>query len=163
MVGALVTEVNTLHRGGRTLDGFPAGDFFDPTGLTAGDLGLSEGVARSAGNIAAGASGGAGDGSIALGIAGLRSAGSAALGGESLGEFYTGLVATVAVMVRGAEQSAVAQDAMLANVRAQRSSVSDVSTDEEMVMLIRQQQAYSAASRLVNVADEMMQDVLRMV
>jgi flagellar hook-associated protein 1 FlgK len=44
-----------------------------------------------------------------------------------------------------------------------RASVSGVSVDEEMVALIGQQQAYSAAARIVKVADDMMQSVLNMI
>ena len=51
----------------------------------------------------------------------------------------------------------------MANVQAQRSSVSDVSIDEEMVSLIQGQQAFAAASKIVNAADEMMQSILDMV
>jgi flagellar hook-associated protein FlgK len=41
--------------------------------------------------------------------------------------------------------------------------MSGVSIDEEMVAVIMHQQAYAAAARLVSVADEMIQEVLRMV
>jgi flagellar hook-associated protein 1 len=45
----------------------------------------------------------------------------------------------------------------------QRSSVSGVSIDEEMVNLIAQQEAYAAAARLIQMADEVIQDLLQMV
>jgi flagellar hook-associated protein 1 FlgK len=44
-----------------------------------------------------------------------------------------------------------------------RVSVSGVSTDEELVQLMRHQQAYAAAAKLVSAADEMAQTVLNMV
>jgi flagellar hook-associated protein 1 FlgK len=44
-----------------------------------------------------------------------------------------------------------------------RLSVSGVSVDEEMVSLINQQHAYSVAAQLVKVADEMIEEVLRLV
>ena len=44
-----------------------------------------------------------------------------------------------------------------------RASVSGVSVDDEMVALITQQQAYTAAARIVNIADEMIRTVLDMI
>jgi flagellar hook-associated protein 1 FlgK len=165
LVAALVDEVNTLHRAGRTPAGLGGVDFFDGTGRTAGTIALDGRILQSTDNIAAGAGagGGAGDGVVALSIAQLRTGGARTLGGQSLGEFYTGMVSSLGVITREAEQASAAQDTMLASLEAQRSSVSDVSVDEELVNLMRQQQAYAAASRLVTIANSMMDDVLRMV
>ena len=44
-----------------------------------------------------------------------------------------------------------------------RESLSGVSTDEELILVMQHQQAYSAAARLVSVVDEMMQTVLQLV
>jgi flagellar hook-associated protein 1 FlgK len=52
---------------------------------------------------------------------------------------------------------------VVSQAEALRKSVSGVSIDEEMTSIIAQQNAYAAAARLVNVADEMMRDVLAMV
>jgi len=51
----VVTEVNALHAGGRTLTGATGVNFFDPTGLTAASMQVSGDVQRSTDNIAAGA------------------------------------------------------------------------------------------------------------
>jgi flagellar hook-associated protein 1 len=67
------------------------------------------------------------------------------------------------VLTRAAEQGSTSQDALVANVQAQRSSATEVSIDEEMVSLIKGQQAFAAASKIVNAADEMMQSILDMV
>ncbi len=114
-------------------------------------------IALSVANIAAGATGGPGDGSVALRLAGLRTTGVAAAGGQTLSELYGGVVTSVVVLTRAAEQGSASQDTLVANVAAQRSSVSDVSIDEEMVSLIQGQQAFAAASKIVGAADEMMQ------
>lgn len=160
---SLVQEVNRAHAAGKTPSGETGIDFFDPTGLTAGTIALGARIVQSPNNIAAGTDGSSGDGTVALGIAGLRTAGLAGLGGQTLSEFYTGMVSTLGVITRTATEQSSAQETVLANVKAQRSSVSDVSVDEEMVNLTRQQQAYAAAARLVTIANEMMDDVLKMV
>jgi flagellar hook-associated protein 1 FlgK len=52
---------------------------------------------------------------------------------------------------------------MMAQLENQRESVSGVSLDEEMINLIKFQNAYTAAAKLIMTADEMMQTVLQMV
>jgi len=44
-----------------------------------------------------------------------------------------------------------------------RESISGVSIDEEMVNLVKYQNAYQAAAKLITTADEMMQSVLNMI
>ena len=46
---------------------------------------------------------------------------------------------------------------------ARRQSVSGVSTDEELVNMMRVQQSYTAATKLIKTADEMLQTLLAMV
>jgi len=46
-------------------------------------------------------------------------------------------VTSVAVLTRAASQGSASQDALVANVQAQRSSATEVSIDEEMVSLIK--------------------------
>jgi flagellar hook-associated protein 1 FlgK len=161
--GALVTEVNAIHRTGYTPGGATNTDFFDPAGTTAGTLALTAPIAASATNIAAGATNAPGDGSIALQIAGLAGTGVLSLAGKSLREFYVEIAAGVGLEVRNAMEDADTQQELVDYADLRRSSVSGVSVEEEMVALIAQQQAYSAAARLVRVADEMMQDLMNTI
>jgi flagellar hook-associated protein 1 FlgK len=162
LAAAVVAQVNALHQTGTTPGGLTGTDFFDPAGVTARSIALAAAVAASPAAIAAGATANAGDGAIALSLAGLRTTTIPALGG-SAGEFYDGLVARIGSFTRDASEQARASSILVANADARRSSVSGVSIDEEMVTLIAQQQAYTAATRLVRVADEMLDDLLRMV
>jgi flagellar hook-associated protein 1 FlgK len=52
---------------------------------------------------------------------------------------------------------------MVAQLDNYRESISGVSLDEEMINLIKFQNAYAAAAKLVVTADELMQTVLQMV
>ncbi len=160
---AIVTEVNALHRSGTGLNGAKNVDFFDPTGLTARTMALSSAVTLSTDNIAAGTSGGAGDGSLALRIGQLRTTGVASYGGQTLAQGYTTMVSAIGVQTRDATQRAAAQDTLVEQIRSQRASVTDVSIDEELTSMITNQHAFTAASRLVTVADQMIQDVIAMV
>ncbi|HXE56787.1 MAG TPA: flagellar basal body rod C-terminal domain-containing protein, partial [Gemmatimonadales bacterium] len=168
LAAAVVTEVNAIHRQGITAAGATGTDFFDPAGVTAGSMAVAAPIRQSLGAIATGRPGAGntylpGDGSIALELARLGTAPLASLGGQALGAAYAGLIGELAVVSRDADQRAASQEVLVAAATAQRASVSGVSLDEEMVNLMLHQQAYAAAAKLVTVADEMVQDLLRMV
>jgi flagellar hook-associated protein 1 FlgK len=162
-VAAVVTEVNAIHQVGFTASGVTGTDFFDPTGLTGQTLSLTAAIQASGDAIAAGATAAAGDGDVALQLAALRSSPVGSLGSRSLGEFYAGTVSSFGVAVQDAIQTSSAHQTLVSRAQAQRSSANGVSVDEEMIWLIAQQQAFAAAVRLVTVADEMVEDLLRMV
>ncbi|HET9064816.1 MAG TPA: flagellar hook-associated protein FlgK [Gemmatimonadales bacterium] len=163
LAAELVSTVNGLHQAGTTTGGATGIAFFDPAGVTAGTIALSADVLADPANIVTGATAAPGDNSVALALANLGQTGFPGLNGDSPGRFYAGVVSSLGTIIRDATQSADAASVITAGIEAQRSAVHGVSTDEEMVKLIQQQQAFSAAARLVVVADEMMQDVLRMV
>jgi flagellar hook-associated protein 1 FlgK len=163
LASVLVRQINTLHRSGVTPAGDRDQDFFDPVGLSAQTIRLAAPIQQSADRIAAGSSGAPGDGTLAQTVASLRDTALGELGGRRLGQFYTDLVAQVAAATAEARQSAESQDTLVAQLANQRSSISDVSLDEELVSLITSQQGYAAAARLIGVADEMMRELLRAV
>jgi flagellar hook-associated protein 1 FlgK len=163
LVKGIVTEVNGIHTASRTLTGATGVPFFKPTGLTSAGMAVSDEVLRSTDNIAAGQSGGAGDNAAALAIASLRTSGVASFGGNTIGQAYQLVVSDLGVMLNAATQHQTAQEVVVNQADSLRKSISGVSIDEEMTNLISQQNAYAAAARLVNVADQMMQDVIAMV
>jgi flagellar hook-associated protein 1 FlgK len=163
LAAELVGTMNTIHAAGTTHGGVTGVNLFNPSGVTAGTIALSADVIADANNIVTGMTAAPGDNTVALQLAGLRSIGFPALNSDTPGGFYAGVVASLGTIVRDAQQAAQTAEVITAGISAQRSAVHGVSTDEEMVRLIQQQQAFSAAARLVVVADEMMQDVLRMV
>lgn len=163
LAAELVGSINGLHQAGTTNGGATGIAFFDPAGVTAGTIALSADVLVDPANIVTGATAAPGDNSVALALANLGQTGFPGLNGDSPGRFYAGVVSSLGTIIRDASQSADAASVITAGIEAQRNAVHGVSTDEEMVKLIQQQQAFSAAARLVVVADEMMQDVLRMV
>jgi flagellar hook-associated protein 1 FlgK len=162
-VKAVVTEVNSIHRNGYGLDGQTGIDFFDPGGLTAGSIALSETVAESPRAIAAGSLPEAGDNEVALQIAGLAHTGVDSVEGRTLRSLYTDFSILVGNAVRGAQQEETTHQTLMDQADVMRLSVSGVSVDEEMINLITQQEAYAAAARLIRVADEMIQEVLRLI
>jgi flagellar hook-associated protein 1 FlgK len=163
LVSAMVQTINGLHESGTTSANTTGTDFFDPTGMTAASVNLAAPIAASASNIVTGATSAAGDNSLALQIAALRTNGIGALGGSTLGDNYTSIVTGVGTMVNTATQQSSAAKVISDGLQAQRSSETGVSTNDEMIALITQQQAFTAAAHIVTVADDLMQEVLKMV
>jgi flagellar hook-associated protein 1 FlgK len=163
MAKSLVAEVNAIHQTGFTLTGATGRNFFDPAAITAGSIRLDPAIAASTDAIAAGRTTAPGDGGVALTLGSLASTGVASLGGRSMRSYLYGITADVGSAVRNAGDDADAQQVLVDRVDQQRASVSGVSVDEEMAILIGQQQAYSAAAHLIQVAQDMMDDVLQMV
>ncbi|MCE9600696.1 MAG: flagellar hook-associated protein FlgK [Gemmatimonadetes bacterium] len=159
----LVTEMNAIHRNGFTATGATNTDFFDSGLLTAGSITLASPLRVSSSNVAAGGSARPGDGSIALRLAQLGSAGIGGLAGRTFRDYYSGVAAGVGLAVDGASTDAEVQQALMDQADQQRTAVSGVSVDEEMVNLISQQQAFGAAAKIVTIADDMMKTILQTI
>lgn len=164
LADGIVREVNAVHTtgwaevGGTWVTGT---DFF--TGTGAAGIGLSAEVSGSAAYVAAGnASGATGNNQVALALAALRED-RGAVGGMSFNDFYAEVVTGVGLDVDSADKSATMHETLAFEADARRQSVSGVSVDEELVKLMSHQQAYMAATRLINVADEMTQAILNLV
>jgi flagellar hook-associated protein 1 FlgK len=174
LADGLVTAVNGLHVTG------PSGaPFFEPAvaagSVSAANIRISDQVAADPAAINAGVSDadtGPGDNRLALAMAGLRdspvtvtvaSGSFAGVTSSTFGGFYNSLVAGIGTLTQAAGQSATVYGTLADQADARRSAVSGVSTDEELVVLMGQQQAYAAAAHLVTVADEMARTILEMV
>ncbi len=182
LAGTIVREVNAIHASGRVYttaspSGTSAGNFFAQTGdETSGDSGqTARGMTLSSTLAAldqvassAGTATGPGNNAVAAGIAGLRNSsldffnasGTSILATTSLGTFYRDTVARVGLASGQAASAATVHETLASQADVRRQSVSGVATDEELVGLIKHQQAYSAAARLVKVVDEMTQTLV---
>ncbi|MES2046744.1 MAG: flagellar hook-associated protein FlgK [Pseudomonadota bacterium] len=142
--------VNAVQAQGRDLDGNPGAAMF-AAGDTPTDLSLTLSDPR--GIAAAGVGGGPRDNSNLVAFASLRNSG----GFEAS---TTALVSDTASTLAGRQQVADAQSAIRDGAVAARDSVSGVNLDSEAVDLMRFQQAYSASSRVIQVARETFQSIL---
>lgn len=178
LTAGIVGAVNDAHRTGWSATVEPGAppappgwtgsnvDFFDPAGTTAATIGLSTAVQGDPKAIAAsGVYGGGADNTVALRMAALRD--TKVMGGvpptTSLAMHYRDGVTAIAMKASAAESSATVHDTMAAQAEMRRQSVSGVATDEELIALMKHQQAYVAATRLVSAVDEMTQALLQMV
>lgn len=192
IAASLVQSVNDIHMTGWSPAGDAAGAdpswagsqvaFFDPGRLTASSIilagrgpddppGVLPGVRNDARYVAAGSLRYAtGDNSVALEMVQLRDrtdvvsvdpANPAAT--RSLRDAFRDLVTDVALETQAAANGAESGAMIVSEAELRRQSVAGVSTDEELTQLMRQQQAYVAATRLVTTVDEMAQAILNMV
>ncbi|MCC6316100.1 MAG: flagellar hook-associated protein FlgK [Gemmatimonadaceae bacterium] len=154
--------------------------FFDPAFVSAGTIRLSSAVVANAAVIASGdVQNAPGNNTIALAVAALRNdTGVDALRTRMGAAFatqvglatdtsyldhYTQVVTDVGVSVDESGNQFAIYDTLARQADTRRASVSGVSIDEELTLLMRHQQAYAAAAKLVKAADEMAQVILGMV
>ena len=174
LAAGMVEQVNAIHSSGFTTGGATGVNFFDPAGTTARTIAVS---AAAADVVTADAAGESTNNRIAMAMGALRGApqdntvaGSYAawtavqnnLGGVSFGEHYAVTVVNLGTVVNGAENDSTVYATLASQAGIRRESLSGVSTDEELILVMQHQQAYSAAARMVTVVDEMMQTILQL-
>ncbi len=170
---ALVTKFNEIHNKGYSLpyDGEPSKtgiDFFavpldqdgNPAKITAKNIALSQDILDSVYNIAASEQevdksqpDKQGDNRIALELAELRNTNSIPVVGN-FEDFTKKLIADLAVEASHSDKMQKGQEILVDNLNTNRLSISGVSIDEEMTMIIQYQHAYAAAARAISIMDE---------
>ena len=99
-----------------------------------------------------------GDNRNMLAMAALQTGG--LIGGNTLQQSYGQLVSVIGNKTREVQVAAESQYNLVTQVRATRESVSGVNLDEEAADLLRFQQAYQAAGKLIGVAQSMFETIL---
>jgi len=164
----LMTEVNTLHATGYGLDGSTGNDFFTGAATAAG-IQVNPLIANDT-NLIAAAEGfnlvpgdKPGDNGNAIAIANLQETQTMNGNTATFGAYYDSMVSDAGLAVQQATSYYDHQSQMVLQVENYRESISGVSIDEEAVNLIKYQNAYQAAAKLITTADEMMETVLAMI
>ena len=163
LASSIVSETNTRHATG-FIGANPAGNFFAGTGTTARTIRLDTAIVSDVMNIAAsGIANQSGDNSVALAISRLRDTPVTLLGQTAtINDGYRTIVSELAIGVSAANGTAKAARTLASQTDGRRDSVKGVSIDEEMVNLMKFQQSYAAAARLINVVDEMSQTLINL-
>ena len=154
-----------------TITGAPvAGDTVDISisENAAMNMAVSSTILNDIDKIAAGLSS-VGDGQNALNISNLQdslvfSSGGAFTPGSgtaTFDDFYNSLVSGLGANSRSSKTLLRNQEGVVLELDTQRESISGVSLDEEMINLIKFQQAYEASARMVTVVEEMFDVLIR--
>ena len=126
---------------------------------------LSDAVRNDPGAIAAGfgENGGQakpGDGSAALAIAGLRNSRVMIGGVPGFDEYFAKTVADIGLKGETAQRTLETEEIIMKELKSMQESISGVNMDEELSQMIKFQHGYSAAARVVNTFDEMLDTII---
>lgn len=75
-------------------------------------------------------------------------------------DFYAGMIGTIGTAGQLANNTIMSETTLVNSIEEQRQSMVGVSTDEELVELIKFQHMYNACSRYITVVDEMLESLI---
>ena len=157
----LMANVNPVQSAGYGLNAAaPSGlDFFTGSGIQ--NIAVNPTLINDPTQVAAASNPNApGDGSNALAQAQLQNSLSMSAGSLTFGQFYQGLVAQVGLDGQQNSLSQDGQNTLVDSLEQQRDSVSGVNLDEEMTDLIKYQNGYQAAVRVISTMDSMLNTII---
>lgn len=181
MAASFVSEVNAAHStgyvfNGTTIPGTAAGNFFDPGTVTnpvrGSTIRLHSLIAADASKIASSNDASApSNNGVSQALANLRSksatvswtSASGVTESGSFLNFFRSTVTRLGIDVRAAEDDSTVYSSLTEQADLRRQSVSGVNTDEELVQMLKVQQSYTAATKLIKTADEMLQTLLSLI
>ncbi|HIE32774.1 MAG TPA: hypothetical protein EYP81_01825, partial [Thermodesulfobacteriaceae bacterium] len=101
-----------------------------------------------------------GDNRNALRISDLSDSKREALGEASLYDYYAAVVGEIGVAGKKVSDAKTFMEDLIEQLQLMRDSISAVSLDEEMANLMKYQQAFAAAAKLMTTADEMLMTLI---
>ena len=155
----LANAFNAVHTAGFDLASVAGGNFFVPPPVTGAASNFTLAFTDPT-LIAASADGTVGSNGNVAALADLRT--QAIVSGQLPGDFYVNFVGRVGNKVAIASNQLEAQTLVIRQLKNQRSNISGVSLDEEAANLIRFQQAFQAAARVVTVIDELTRTIVNL-
>ena len=181
LVSTIASEINKIHKGGKSLDWDSKKpddkettdiEFFVGSNgeITAGNIRVNPDLSNF-NKIAVSESGAKGDGEVIKKILELREKidhpikfkdedGKEIEKNMTFDDFYRDLVDTIGIEGRKAKSITLNQAVLLKQIEDRKGSISSVSLDEEMTLMLQYQHSYIANSRVVNAIDEMMENIV---
>lgn len=161
----IATAYNGVHSAHVGLDGASGRNLFEPPAAVDGAaraMALSSDVRGQPSNLALAEDPAAlpGDNRGALALLAVADT-KIALGGTSnASDAYASILANAGAAVQGARNVEEHATAAASQITSLRESISGVSTDEEMISLMKFQRAYQASLRVIEVADSMLGELM---
>jgi len=156
----LISDVNAIHTQGRTSTSSGQAFF---TGDSMHTIEINNAIANNSSLVATGRTSEVGDNGLALEIANL---GNVSAGGSSkptVSDVYRNLLVDVASQRSSFEFLVENQSNVVASLQAKLASVAGVSLDEEGANMIRYQNGYNAAAKVISTVQQMYDALLNMV
>ena len=161
LASEFATAFNAIHRAGYDINGTAGTDFFSVPGTVAGAASHIAVNISDAALVAASSDGSAGSNGNLSALLALQNQ---ALGsGQTPTEAYASMVFQVGLSTANAKADSQGSQLTLQQLTNQRSALSGVSIDEESTNLIRYQQAYAAAARVITTVDQLTNITLNMM
>jgi flagellar hook-associated protein 1 FlgK len=156
----LIEEVNHLHVQGRT-DSSSGLSFF--SGDSMHTIQVNEAIRSNNLLVATGRTTADGDNTIAEAIANLANESVEGPGAETIGDQYRSLLTTVASQRSSFEFLVENQQNVVTSLETKMASVSGVSLDEEGANMVRYQNSYNAAAKVISTVQEMYDTLMSML
>ena len=131
--------------------------------ITANSITLGTEIKKSLDNIATSTDGNIGDSAGALKLANMKTASIRFERSDTtttIGSFYQNVIGDMAVATDQVARLGQSSAVLMESAEQRRMSVSAVSIDEEMTMMIQYQHAYNAAARNITTVDEMLDKII---
>jgi len=155
---SFASEVNTQHQAGTGLDGVSGRDFFTPITTVAGAASSLSVNLTSTAQLAAGTSAAPGDNTNIINILGLEQA--QTIGGDNFVSYYGKITATIGIEAARNKTSLTGLEDSLVQLENLRDGIDGVSLEEEMINLLKYQNAFEASAKFLSTVDEMMATML---
>jgi flagellar hook-associated protein 1 len=156
----MIEEVNSLHVQGRT--SVSSGlSFF--SGDSMHTIGINPAILDNPDLIVSGRTDAEGDVELAMAIADLANKGLGLYDDKSVGDTYREMLIGVASKRSSFEFMVENQQNVVASLETKMASVSGVSLDEEGANMVRYQNSYNAAAKVISTVQEMYDTLLNMV
>jgi flagellar hook-associated protein 1 FlgK len=164
----LTTQFNALHSTGYGLDSSTGNNFFTALASANGaaesisvDAAIQANVSKISVAEEDPTTSGPGDNRIGLLLSAMQNSPTMTSGTQTFAQYYQGLVVDAGTMAASVERQAATQASLLNQVQMQRESISGVNMDEEGANIIRFQKAFQASSKMLQIADQLLDDLLK--
>lgn len=154
VAATLVSEFNAIHTQGYGLEDNTVRNFFDPDFTSASDIRVNETIIANHNHIAASTEAGeAGNGDLAIMMADLRN--KPVVNGSKLVDYSVDLISTPGTKLSDLRSQITAREAEIHMLDIQQERESGVNIDEELSMMIKYQNAYQGAAKVMGAAQNM--------
>ncbi len=130
------------------------------TGTDAASMSVRAGLEDDPELLAASGNGAVGDNGTLLALLELAQGGVEGLGGRGLSDAYSDLVGDVGFKLSNTANAQEVETYLMSNLEQRREQISGVNVDEELVKMIEFEQSYQAASRFIQVVNDIHDDLM---
>jgi flagellar hook-associated protein 1 FlgK len=162
IASTIVEEFNAIHTQGYGLEDATVRNFFDPSSKSAAEIRINPAIKNNHRHIAASDTAGvAGDGDIAAAISDLRN--QQLIDERKLVDYSIDFISTPGSHLQELNAEMEVRDSEIQMLTVQQEREAGVNIDEELSLMIRYQNAYQGAARVMSAAQQMYDTLISIV